>query len=108
MDGTYSKINGAHDVRISNWSAARDSVTDFNNNSRNVQCGKGFAGGDPPQLVAGPNLPCPGAGPTPPNPAIFDHGLSQGASEALDLQTAWVQSIRTFNMPKPADTAALD
>jgi cytochrome c peroxidase len=38
----------------------------------------------------------------------FDHGLSQGASEALDLQTAWVQSIRTFNMPKPADTAALD
>jgi YVTN family beta-propeller protein len=108
MDGLYSKINGAHDVRISNWSAARDSVTDFNNNSRNVQCGKGFAGGDPPALVAGPNLPCPDSGATPPNPAIFDHGISQGASEALDLQTAWVQTIRPLNQPKPADSAALD
>ncbi|MCI0619010.1 beta-propeller fold lactonase family protein, partial [bacterium] len=41
LDGLYSKINGAHDTRINNWSAARDSITDFNNNSRNVQCGTG-------------------------------------------------------------------
>ncbi|HZR71108.1 MAG TPA: hypothetical protein VFB01_18865 [Burkholderiales bacterium] len=108
MDGLYSKINGAHDIRINNWSAARDSPTDFNNNSRNVQCGKGFAGGDPPALVAGPNLPCPGSGPTGANPAIFDHGISQGASEALDDQTAWIQTIRTLNMPQPADVSALD
>src|SRR5262249_34960118 len=45
MDGLYSKLNGAHDIRINNWSAARDGVTDFNNNSRAVQCGTGFAGG---------------------------------------------------------------
>ena len=61
MDALYSKINGAHDIRINNWSAARDSGTDFNNNSRNVQCGKGFAGGDPPLNAAG-NGPCPFAG----------------------------------------------
>ncbi|MGH8473838.1 MAG: hypothetical protein ACREVJ_15595, partial [Gammaproteobacteria bacterium] len=30
LDGTYSKINGAHDIRINNWSAARDGVTEFN------------------------------------------------------------------------------
>jgi len=107
MDGLYSKINGAHDIRINNWSAARDSPTDFNNNSRNVQCGKGFAGGDPPQLVAGPNLPCPFAGAGLPNPAVFDHGISQGASEALDDETLWIQTIRTLNMPQPSDVSAL-
>jgi hypothetical protein len=106
MDGLYSKINPPHDIRINNWSAARDSVTDFNNNSRNVQCGKGFAGGDPPLLVAGPNLPCPNAGATPPNPAIFDHGISQGASDALDLQTLWVSTIRPFNQAKVGDLTA--
>ena len=44
---TLLQINGAHDARINNWSAARDSATDFNNNSRRVQGGVGFAG-DPP------------------------------------------------------------
>ena len=53
MDGLYSKVNGAHDTRINNWSAARDSVTDFNNNSRGVQGGVGFAS-DPPFSAAGP------------------------------------------------------
>ena len=47
LDGLYSKINGPHDIRINNYSAARDSVTDFNNNSRGVQGGVGFAS-DPP------------------------------------------------------------
>ncbi|MGH9894181.1 MAG: hypothetical protein ACREA0_19800, partial [bacterium] len=88
LDGLYSKVNGAHDTRINNWSAARDSITDFNANSRNVQCGKGFAGGDPTGNAAG-NGACPAAGPTPPNPAIFDHGISQGASQALDVETTW-------------------
>ncbi len=107
MDALYSKINGAHDVRINNWSAARDSPTDFNNNSRNVQCGKGFAGGDPPLNAAG-NGACPFAGATPPNPAIFDHGVSNGGSEALDVQTAWIQAaIRPFNMPK-VDPVAIE
>ena len=106
MDALYSKINGAHDIRINNWSAARDSGTDFNNNSRNVQCGKGFAGGDPPLNAAG-NGPCPFSGATPPNPAVFDHGISNGGSEALDVQTTWLQQIRPLNMPK-ADPAAID
>ncbi len=81
-DATYSKRNGAHDARILNWSAARDSVTDFNNNSRAVQNGIGFAG-------------------NPPNPAIFDHGISQGGSEALDDETTWVQTVRPLNVPQP-------
>jgi YVTN family beta-propeller protein len=89
MDGLYSKVNGAHDTRINNWSAARDSVTDFNNNSRGVQGGIGFAG-------------------DPPNPNIFDHGISQGASEALDFETTWAQTIRTINAPQPEDPAHLD
>ncbi len=110
LDGTFSKTksNGAHDIRINNWSAVRDGVTDFNNNSRNVQCGSGFAGGDAPQNIAGVDLPCPGAGPGLPNPAIFDHGIEQGASEALDVETTWVQTVRPLNQPKPADPTALD
>jgi YVTN family beta-propeller protein len=88
MDALYSKINGAHDTRINNWSAARDSVTDFNNNSRGVQGGVGFAS-DPPFSAAAPN------------PNIFDHGISQGGSEALDFETTWAQTIRTLNAPIP-------
>jgi hypothetical protein len=95
LDGLYSKVNGAHDTRINNWSAARDSVTDFNNNSRNVQCGRGFAGGDAPAV-------CPEGGATPPNPNIFDHGISQGASEALDMETTWAQTIRPLRAPQSA------
>jgi hypothetical protein len=95
LDGLYSKINGAHDTRINNWSAARDSVTDFNNNSRNVQCGAGFAGGDPPAA-------CPEAGPGLPNPNVFDHGISQGASEALDMETTWAQTVRPLRQPQAA------
>ncbi|MGH8567099.1 MAG: beta-propeller fold lactonase family protein, partial [Gammaproteobacteria bacterium] len=47
LDGLYSKINGPHDTRINNYSAARDSITDFNANSIGVQGGRGFAS-DPP------------------------------------------------------------
>ena len=95
MDGLYSKVNGAHDTRINNWSAARDSVTDFNNNSRGVQGGVGFAS-DPPFSAAAPN------------PNIFDHGISQGASEALDFETTWAQTIRTLNAPQPEHPEDLD
>jgi YVTN family beta-propeller protein len=92
LDGLYSKVNGAHDTRINNWSAARDSVTDFNNNSRAVQGGVGFAS-DPPFSAAAAN------------PNIFDHGISQDASEALDFETTWVQTVRTLNAPKANDGA---
>ena len=90
MNSLYSKVDGAHDTRINNWSAARDCVTDFNNNSRGVQGGDGFAS-DPPFSVAAPN------------PNIFDHGICQGASEALDFETTWAQTIRTLNAPQPED-----
>jgi len=102
MDGLYSKVNGAHDIRINNWSAARSSVTDFNNNSRNVQCGTGFAGG-----ASNAAIGCPPAGSGAPNPNVFDHGISQGASEALDFETTWTQTIRSPQMPK-ADPAAIE
>jgi YVTN family beta-propeller protein len=95
LDGLYSKINGAHDVRINNWSAPRDSATDFNNNSRNVQCGTGFAGGDAPKFCN------PASAGGLPNPAVRDHGISQGASEALDMETAWLQTtVRAPNQLK--------
>jgi len=102
LDGLYSKLAGAHDTRINNWSAARDSVTDFNQNSRAVQGGCGFASDDfePGQCTAKGNM-------TIANPAIFDHGIAEGASEALDLETTWAQTVRALNAPKPADVATL-
>ncbi len=103
LDGLYSKLNGAHDTRINNWSAVRDSVTDFNNNSRNVQCGTGFAGGATNTAIG-----CPPLGSGTPNPNVFDHGILQGASEALDLETTWALTVRAPQLPKPADTTALD
>ena len=93
LDGLYSKINGPHDIRINNYSAARDSITDFNNNSRGVQGGVGFAS-DPPFSAAAPN------------PAIFDHGISQGASEALDFETEWGETVRPLNQPQAPGAAA--
>jgi YVTN family beta-propeller protein len=101
LDGLYSKINGPHDIRINNYSAARDSVTDFNNNSRAVQGGCGFASDAfaPGQCLALGNT-------TPANPAIFDHGFSQGASEALDFETEWAETVRPFNVPQNPAAAA--
>src|SRR5207244_775988 len=70
-----------------NWSAVRSSVTDFNENSVVVQGGKGFAG-------------------TPPSANVYNHGFSQGVSDALDAQTLWVQTVRSPIMPD-ADAAAV-
>ena len=73
--------NSPHDQRISNWSALRGSLNDFTFNSINVQGGTGFAG-------------------DPRNPNVFpNHGITEGASEALDFEAAWVASIRPLNMP---------
>jgi hypothetical protein len=101
LDSTYSKVNGAHDIRINNWSAPRDGVTEFNNNSRNVQCGSGFAGGDAPQNVAGVDLPCPGAGP----------GLTMTANQPVSYQDAkvdpgtlkFLEIIGTFDPSNPIE-----
>lgn len=91
LDGLYSKISGAHDQRINNWSAVRGSTTDFNNNSRGVQGGIGFASDAPFSSSA-------------PNPNIFNHGVTHGGSEALDLETLWVQTIRPLTMPVHDET----
>ncbi|MFO0839861.1 MAG: thrombospondin type 3 repeat-containing protein [Phycisphaerae bacterium] len=82
LDSFFSKQTPS-DQRISNWSAVRGSVTDFNENSIGTQGGSGFAG-------------------TPPSKDVYNHGLVQGASDALDAQTLWIQTVRTLNMPKPA------
>lgn len=86
LDAFFAKDNPG-DQRISNWNAVRGSVTDFNENSVAVQGGAGFAG-------------------SPPNPDVHNHGITTGASDALDAQTLWVQTIRPPIMPKPADSAA--
>lgn len=88
LDAFFAKDNPA-DQRISNWSAVRGSITDFNNNSRNVQGGIGFAG-------------------DPPLGAIFNHGITQGASDALDAMTLWTQTVRPLRMPDPVDSGARD
>ncbi len=88
LDAFFAKDNPA-DQRISNWSAVRGSITDFNNNSRNIQGGIGFTG-------------------DPPSPNIYNHGITQGASDALDAMTLWVQTVRAPIMPAPTDIAAFD
>jgi len=86
LDAFFSKLNPA-DQRISNWSAVMGSITDFNNNARGVQGGTGFAGNPPPA-------------------AIFQHGITEGASESLDAMTLWVQTVRTPILPAAEDPAA--
>jgi YVTN family beta-propeller protein len=83
LDATFSKMTPL-DRRSQNWSAVRDSVVEFNNNSRGVQGGLGFAD-DPTK--------------------IFNHGFTQGVSEALDDMTSWVQTVRTFEAPSRATQA---
>lgn len=85
LDATFSKLDG-HDFRILNWSAVRGSVTDFNNNSKGVQGGLGFAG-------------------NPSNPNVFNHGITHGASEALDMETLWVQTVRPLDAPSKGQVA---
>jgi YVTN family beta-propeller protein len=86
LDAFFSKLNPA-DQRISNWSAVMGSITDFNNNARGVQGGIGFAGNPPPAT-------------------IFQHGITEGASESLDAMTLWVQTVRSPILPAADDVAA--
>lgn len=87
LDAFFAKDNPS-DQKISNWNAVRGGVTDFNENSVAVQGGKGFAG-------------------TPANPNVYNHGIETGASDALDAQTLWVQTIRPPILPQPSDLNAL-
>jgi YVTN family beta-propeller protein len=111
LDGMFAKDTNMNDQRLLNWSAVRGSNHDFNNNSRVTQGGCGFASAefvdppeDPPAECTGPN---PQA--TPANPAIYDHGITQGGSDALDVQTLWIFfAVRPLNQPQPEQTDALE
>jgi hypothetical protein len=99
LDGMFSKQN-PEDQKLLNWSAVRGSNTDFNANSRATQGGCGFAsaflnGQDPP-------VPCTNNNAlTPVNPAVYDHGIVQGASDALDAQTLWIfAAVRPLHQPQ--------
>ena len=108
LDGMFSKQN-PDDQALLNWSAVRGSNTDFNNNSRVNQGGCGFASDafDPDQCFTKVNNMPPGMN-TIANPAIYDHGITQGGSDALDAQTLWIfTAVRPLHQPQPADTAAL-
>jgi len=103
LDGMFNKFTNMEDQDLLNWSAIRGSNTDFNNNSRGVQGGCGFASDQfaPGQCFAQGAM-------TPANPAIYDHGITHGGSDALDAQTLWIfAAVRALNQPQPSDGAAL-
>jgi DNA-binding beta-propeller fold protein YncE len=83
LEGTFAR-NNLNDQRILNWSAVRGSNTDFNNNSRAIQGGTGFAtnvnGVDHTALV-------------------FNHGPTRGVSDSLDAMSEWVATVRAPIMP---------
>lgn len=83
LEGTFARNNLA-DQRILNWSAVRGSNTDFNNNARGIQGGRGFA-----TDVGGVD-----------NTALaFNHGPTQGVSDSLDAMSEWVATVRAPIMP---------
>ena len=108
LDGMFNKGTNMADQGLLNWSAIRGSNTDFNANSRVTQGGCGFAsavatGEDPPDPCTSTNNNIE----TPVNPAVYDHGITQGASDALDAQTLWIfAAVRALNQPKPSNLAA--
>jgi DNA-binding beta-propeller fold protein YncE len=115
LDGTFAKDN-PDDQGCLNWSCIRGSNTDFNANSRATQEGCGFAsaefsgGIDPPAQCTSTSTAV-GQRPrdTPANPAIYDHGITQGGSDALDVQTLWIfAAVRPLKQPQPTDTAAFE
>jgi YVTN family beta-propeller protein len=99
-------LDAMFDQELLNWSAVRGSNTDFNTNSRVNQGGCGFASD---KFDAGGPAACFVKGNTTTvNPAVYDHGITQGASDALDVQTLWIfAAVRPLLQPQPTDTAAL-
>jgi hypothetical protein len=112
LDGMFSKLTNMEDQRLLNWSAIRGSNNDFNNNSRNTQGGCGFAsvvatGGIDPPAQCNSTDPATPPNLTPANPAIYDHGITQGGSDALDAQTLWIfAAVRALNQPQQGNLAA--
>jgi YVTN family beta-propeller protein len=102
LDGMFSK-QSPDNQRLLNWSGVRGSNTDFNANSRATQNGCGFASDDfdPGNCFDRRQL-------TIANPAIYDHGITQGGSDALDAQTLWIfAAVRPLHQPQsPPDSLA--
>jgi len=97
LDGMFNKFTNVSDQGLLNWSAIRGSNTDFNANSRGVQGGCGFASD-----ITAPGQCFAMGSSTPANLAIYDHGITQGGSEALDAQTLWIfAAVRALNQPRP-------
>lgn len=88
------------DQKISNWNAERNSVTDFNNNSRGVQGGHGFT----PQALATIDAGQPAAN-VPDAGIVFNGGPRLGISNALDFETAWVASLTAPTRTTRTDAA---
>jgi len=85
LEGTFARHDSA-DQRILNWSAVRGSNTDFNNNARGIQGGKGFA-----TSVRGVDRTA----------EVFNHGPVSGISDSLDAIQEWVATVRAPNVPHP-------
>src|SRR4029453_16833651 len=97
LAGTSSNPTNVSDQGLLNWSAVRGSNTDFNANSRATQGGCGFASDafDPGNCVTNGNTALA-------NPAIYDHGIVLGGSDALDVQTLWIfAAVRPLKQPQP-------
>ena len=57
-----------------------------------------------PAMISTPGNVSPKGATTPANPAIYDHGITQGASEALDAQTLWIfAAVRPLHQPQPGN-----
>jgi len=107
LDAMFYKQD-PEDQELMNWSAVRGSNTDFNTNSRVNQGGCGFASDkfDPGQCFTKVNAMPPGPN-TIANPAVYDHGITQGGSDALDAQTLWIfAAVRPLHQPQPANVDA--
>ncbi|MEP7243596.1 MAG: beta-propeller fold lactonase family protein [Gammaproteobacteria bacterium] len=83
LEGTFAR-NDLTDQRILNWSGVRGSNTDFNNNARGIQGGKGFA-----TDVGGQDR----------SAQVFNHGPTQGISDSLDALSEWVATVRAPIVP---------
>ncbi len=109
LDGSFSPNNPDNDRRVLNWNAVRGSITDFNQNARNVQGGHGFSPGalaviDNNQAASevedarfsenhGPDENTLIQNNNPPLNRV-------GLSDSLNLITLWAKKgIRTLNRP---------
>jgi DNA-binding beta-propeller fold protein YncE len=86
LEGTFAR-NNLDDQRILNWSAVRGSNTDFNNNARGIQGGRGFAAD--PTATPGEDRSL----------LVYNHGPTKGVSDSLDAMSEWVATVRAPIVP---------